>query len=90
MKIEPITSPAFAPYGKVLEGYNTGILRDVLEKTTPLPEGVEYVPSFPQLESLSVAKLIENNAYGRMPIQMGYCNGHNTKLNCLEYTGTAS
>lgn len=85
MKIEPITSPAFAPYGKVLEGYNTGILRDVLEKTTPLPEGVEYVPSFPQLESLSVAKLIEINAYGRMPIQMGYCNGYNTKLNCLEY-----
>ena len=20
-----------------------------------------------------------------MPIQLGYCNGHNTKLNCLEY-----
>ena len=20
-----------------------------------------------------------------MPVQLGYCNGHNTKLNCLEY-----
>ena len=24
-------------------------------------------------------------AYGEMPIQIGYCNGHNTKLNALEY-----
>ena len=23
--------------------------------------------------------------YGGMPIQLGWCNGHNTKLNCLEY-----
>lgn len=85
MKIESVTSPAFAAYGKVLEGYNTGLLRDILRTTTPLPEGVEYVPSVPGLESLAVAKQIESNAYGQMPIQMGYCNGHNTKLNCLEY-----
>ena len=25
------------------------------------------------------------NAYGGMPIQLGWCNGHNTRLNCLEY-----
>ena len=23
--------------------------------------------------------------YGGMPVQFGWCNGHNTKLNCLEY-----
>lgn len=23
--------------------------------------------------------------YGEMPIQIGYCNGHNTRLNALEY-----
>ena len=23
--------------------------------------------------------------YGGMPVQLGWCNGHNTKLNCLEY-----
>ena len=85
MKIESVTSPAFAAYGKVLEGYNTGLLRDVLRTTTPLPEGVEYVPSVPGLESLAAARQIESNAYGQMPIQVGYCNGHNTKLNCLEY-----
>lgn len=24
-------------------------------------------------------------AYGEMPVQIGYCNGHNSKLNALEY-----
>ena len=85
MKIESIDSPAFASYGKVLTGYNTRLLRDVLRRLTPLPEGVEYVPSVSDLESLTIAKYIEANAYGGMPVQLGYCNGHNTKLNCLEY-----
>ena len=85
MKIESIASPAFAAYGKVLEGYDTKPLLDTLNTVTPLPEGVEYVPSLPVLEALPIAKQIEVNAYGGMPVQLGYCNGHNTKLNCLEY-----
>ena len=30
-------------------------------------------------------KTLKNDYYGGMPIQLGYCNGHNNKLNCLEY-----
>ena len=56
-----------------------------LEESTPLPEGVEYVPAEPALECLPVFKQMQDNVYGGMPVQMGYCNGHNTKLNCLEY-----
>ncbi|WP_297872310.1 DUF4867 family protein [uncultured Oscillibacter sp.] len=85
MKIEAVTSPAFAPYGKVLEGYDTRELRYILKNETPLPEGVEYVPSLPALEALPIAEQIETNAYGGMPVQLGYCNGCNTRLNCLEY-----
>ena len=85
MTILPISNPAFASYGKVLEGYDTQDLLRTLEAATPLPEGVEYVPSQPELESLSLTAQLSSNAYGGMPIQMGWCNGHNTKLNCLEY-----
>ena len=28
---------------------------------------------------------ISEHCYGGMPVQLGRCNGHNTKLNCLEY-----
>lgn len=85
MTILPISDPAFASYGKILEGYDTQELLRTLEAATPLPEGVEYVPSQPELESLPLTAQLSSNAYGGMPIQMGWCNGHNTKLNCLEY-----
>ena len=85
MRIHSVFDPAFAPYGKVLEGYDTAALTDTLTAVTPLPEGVDYVPSQPELEALPVAGQFFSNAYGGMPIQLGWCNGHNTRLNCLEY-----
>ena len=85
MTILPISDPAFASYGKILEVYDTQELLRTLEAATPLPQGVEYVPSQPELEALPLTSLLASNAYGGMPIQMGWCNGHNTKLNCLEY-----
>lgn len=85
MKILPVTDPSFAVYGKIVEGYDFGELLRVLDEVSPLPEGVVYVPDQEELKGLSVTKLLASNEYGGMPIQMGYCNGHNTKLNCLEY-----
>lgn len=85
MKILPVTDPSFAAYGKIVEGYDFGELLRVLDEVSPLPEGVVYVPDQEELKSLAVTKLLASNEYGGMPIQMGYCNGHNTKLNCLEY-----
>ena len=43
----------------------------------PVPEDVIYVPSVDELEALDVAKELQNRAYGGLPIQIGYCNGHN-------------
>ena len=85
MKIESVFDRAFAPYGKVLPGYDTSELLEALEKYTPLPEETDYVASQPELEALPIAVKLAVNAYGGMPIQLGWCNGHNTKLNCLEY-----
>ena len=85
MKIESVFDAGFASYGKVLTGYDVKELLQTLEAVTPLPEGTAYVASQPELEALPIAKLLASNAYGGMPIQLGWCNGHNTKLNCLEY-----
>jgi len=85
MKIYSVMDPEFIPYGKVLEGYDTTSLCKALDEKTPLPEGVEYVMSCADLEYTDIFGKLQNNAYGGMPIQVGYCNGHNTKLNCLEY-----
>lgn len=85
MKIESIDSPAFRPYGKVVGGYDFKEFLEILRQT-PVPEGaVVYVPSDSELEGLPVAKELADRFYGGMPIQVGYCNGHNATLNCLEY-----
>lgn len=85
MKINSIKDAAFVPYGKVLYNYDTEQLQKTLEEVTPVSDGVVYVASQPELEALPIAKQFSENAYGGMPIQVGWCNGHNTKLNCLEY-----
>lgn len=84
MKIQKVTDPAFRRYGKVLEGYNFGPLLKEM-KHTPVPEDVVYVPSVEELEALAVEKDLKNRAFGGLPIEIGYCNGHNKKLNALEY-----
>ena len=84
MQIKDISDKAFSAYGKVITGLDvTGILKEM--EHTPLPDDVIYVPSVPELEALPEALVIQNNVYGELPIQIGYCNGHNTKLNAVEY-----
>ena len=84
MKIQKVTDPAFGRYGQVLEGYDfTGLMKEM--KHTPVPEDVIYVPSVEELEALDVMKDLQNKGYGGLPVQIGYCNGHNKKLNAVEY-----
>lgn len=86
MKLQSVLDDSFARYGRVLEGYDFTELLQKLEEISDKPlDRVIYVPSDSSLEALSVAKLLENNAFGGMPIQIGYCNGSNTLLNCFEY-----
>lgn len=85
MIIHSINEPLFKDYGKVVEGYDVSELLKVMNEVTPLPEAVVYVPEQPEMQALPIAKEISDRLYGGMPVQLGWCNGHNTKLNCLEY-----
>ena len=84
MKIQNVADASFRRYGKVLEGYDfSALIREM--KHTPVPEDVIYVPSVEELEALEVEKALTNKAFGGLPIQIGFCNGHNKKLNAVEY-----
>lgn len=84
MTVKKVTDPAFKAYGRVITGYDFSGLLKAMEQT-PLPEDVIYIPSLPEMEVLPAAKELENGIYGQMPIQIGCCNGHNKKLNAVEY-----
>ena len=86
MIIHSVFDPAFKPYGQIV----TGLEETVQELVTALaatPQGpaVEYVPTDPALQELPAAVEVSEHCFGGMPVQLGWCNGHNTKLNCLEY-----
>lgn len=85
MEIKKVTDPEFRKYGKVVENIDfSGLIRALTEKT-PLPADVVYEPSAEVLEAEPVFETVQKKAYGEMPVQIGYCNGHNHKLNALEY-----
>ncbi|MCQ2521552.1 MAG: DUF4867 family protein [Lachnospiraceae bacterium] len=84
MKILEVTDPAFRKYGRVLKGFDLTGLAKVME-TAPCPENVVYEPSIAALEAEPIAEKISSVCYGELPIQIGYCNGHNKLLNAVEY-----
>lgn len=85
MEIKKITDAAFRKYGRVVQEIDFSELTEALLKDTPLPEGVAYEPSIEKLEATGTARELQRRTYGELPIQVGYCNGHNYKLNAVEY-----
>lgn len=86
MKIYSVSDPEFKAYGQIVDGME-GTVREILNvlKDAPQGEGVDYVPEYAPLQELPACVEISEHCYGGMPVQLGWCNGHNTKLNCLEY-----
>ena len=87
MKILKVTDPEFTNYGRIIEGYEEEKkqIEETLRDKTPIPEGTDYVAEEKVLQELPAADRIANSLFGGSPMQFGWCNGHNTKLNCLEY-----
>ena len=84
MTIYSVFDEAFRPYGRVVEGYPTeGILSALAQ--TPVTDGVVYEPRVQSLHDAKDAETVGEALFGGMPFQLGFCNGHNTKLNCLEF-----
>ena len=84
MKIYSVHDKEFARFGRIVPG-DYGRLLELL-KDTPMPEeGTIYCPNDPHIVERDILAFFENKVYGHMPVQLGYCNGHNQKLNCLEY-----
>ena len=88
LQILSVYDEAFRPYGRVWDTVPTALTAPIvaaLEERTPLPAGTAYVASEPALEELPETAALAVALYGGRPAQFGWCNGHNTRLNCLEY-----
>ena len=85
MEIKSVYDKSFKRFGKVIEGIDFTEFIKVLA-TKPMPEGrTVYVQKDADLEATEAAKELCESFYGGLPIEVGYCNGNNHKLNGLEY-----
>lgn len=84
MEIISVTDKRFKKYGRVIKNIDFSTLVDAMKETF-IPENVAYEPTVENLEKLEVAAEIKNKFFGELPIQIGYCNGHNELLNAVEY-----
>jgi hypothetical protein len=86
VKLESVFDERFREFGQIVKGYDFTSLLAVLRGETLLPDdGVLYVPSEDALEETDSFRELQTRYFGNMPLQLGYCNGHNSKLNGLEY-----
>ena len=73
----------FQKLGKVIS-LDTKDILEYLENETPMPESNNlYVADDPKFREIPEVK--ELKKYYDEEIEAGYCNGYNTKLNCLEW-----
>lgn len=84
MRIYSVYDKEFREYGEVIEEDFTELLKEL--SNTPCPnEGTVYAASCKSLEKTAAYSLLTNKYFGGTEIQIGYCNGNNRYLNCVEY-----
>lgn len=86
--IYDIYSDEFKRFGKVSDLDCSEII-EYMDKHTEIPkEGNFYTPHDKNMEQFSVYKEAYEKNYGLVDVEIGYCNGHSTYLNGLEYHKT--
>ena len=80
-----VSDREFASYGKIINNLDTTEIIEVAKKIQNPESGSSYAPSQEEFETLKIASDIENNYFGTLPTQVGYCWGHNNLMNATEW-----
>ncbi len=84
MKIYRVTDKEFAQFGRVIDIDASEIIALGSKQVMPA-EGSVYEPSREEFEKLAIRDTLESEIFGQLPMQLGYCYGHNDTLNALEW-----
>lgn len=84
MKIYSVNDKEFNRFGKVLNLDTAEIVR--VGEGVAMPEsGSAYIASLDAFECLKIKQTIQNECFGGIDAQIGYCYGFNDTLNALEW-----
>ncbi len=86
--IYDIYSTEFKRFGRVSQ-LDCSEMIDYLENQTEIPEtGHYYTPDDEHMHSFKLYDVAYRENYGLIEVELGYCNGHSTYLNGMEYHKT--
>lgn len=86
MKILSVTDPSFKEYGSIIDIDSSEIVSYLKEKAKmPQINTNLYQRDDSEMHHLKGIKEIKEQVYGLGDIEVGYCNGYNSLLNCMEY-----
>ncbi len=84
--IHSVFDPEFKRFGEVLDIREFQNLINYLDKNTFVPGlGNEYVPHLEELSDILSESTVIHDIFGMIPMEYGYVNGNNSKLNALEF-----
>ena len=84
-RIYSVTDKEFETFGRIIKNIDEKEILAVAKKIELPKEGSVYVASEPTFEALQIKQEIEDNIFGTLPMQMGYCYGHSNFLNAAEW-----
>lgn len=84
MKIYSVTDSEFVRFGRVIDIDTAEIVKAGEQLEMPA-EGSKYAASVSEFEKLGIMKTIKNDCFGGLDTQLGFCCGHNSSLNALEW-----
>lgn len=82
--MKSVMDKEFKQYGRVLNLDTTQFVQTMLAKE-PIKEGVVYEPADEALEKLPLYQQMQDEVFGGMEVEFGFCSGYNDKLNAVEY-----
>lgn len=85
IKFCDVFSEEFKTFGRVITTLDTADILRAAHRIDPPCEGSSYQPSVDTFETLNIAQTIQNECFGSLPTQIGYCWGHNNFLGACEW-----
>ena len=84
LKLYDIYSEEFKKFGRVIDK-DLSNLEDAAKKIDMPEKGVIYRASVDSFESLEAKTFIEDEVFGTLDTQIGYCYGYNSYMNATEW-----
>jgi len=85
-QIRSLDDPLFKSFGKVLNIQDFSSLIHYMKSYTVMPDSANnYIAHDADFEKSISNQDVFHDVFGDMPLQFGYVNGFNSKLNALEY-----